>query len=181
MFNRVLSPCLTKKFKAGHQFSYGVSRGVDLVNAGAQAALEAFPGWVLLSWDLRNAFNEVSRALVLRALLADEELHGLIPVFMALYGSRAPHLWHYGDGPLTGPTCSLHSVEGTKQGCVFGSVFFNIAVNEFYKEFAEILGDQGVLFAIADDCKIVAQPDAIARVIVAADERFRSANLHLEH
>lgn len=180
MFNRVLSPRLTKLFKDAHQFSYGVSGGVDLVNAGAQAALEANPTWVMLSWDVRNAFNEISRSLILRALLADEDLHGLIPVFLALYGDRTPDLWYYGDGPLHGPTCSLHSMEGTRQGCVFGAVFFNIAVNELYKEFADILGDKGVLFAIADDCKIVAHPDVIDRVVEAADARFRAANLQLE-
>ena len=180
MFNRVLNPRLTKMFKEGHQFSYGVSGGVDLVNAGAQAALEANPTWVLLSWDVRNAFNEIARSLILRALQADEDLHGLIPVFLALYGNRTPELWNYGAGPLHGPSCTLHSVEGTRQGCVFGAIFFNIAVNEMYKEFADIIGDQGVLFAIADDCKIAAHPDIIPRVVEAADARFGTGGMKLE-
>ena len=180
MLNKLLGPMLKDKFMNTHQFSYGVSGGVDLVNAGVTAALEANPEWVLLSWDLRNAFNELARSLILQALIEDEDLHGLIPVFMALYGDRTPDLWYYGNGSQARPTSTFQSVEGTRQGCVFGCVFFNIAVKELYAKFAEIIGDDGLLFSIADDCKIVASPETIAKLLVAAEAMFATAGLHLE-
>ena len=65
------------------QVAIGIPSGIGLLIFGFRELLELHPDWVLVRIDLRNAYNEIKRASVLRRLNASEDLRCLVPLFHA--------------------------------------------------------------------------------------------------
>ncbi len=56
------------------------------------------------------------------------------------------------------------SSEGLKQGDVPATVYFNVLVDKVYMKQMRILNGRGVLFAVADDVKILGPPEVIKKM-----------------
>merc|ERR1711991_142022 len=88
--------------------------------------LEANPQLFALKVDFRNGFNAVRRHHMLTAAYGTADLAPLWPLIDTLYGEDGP-LWlkHRGDVIST-----IWSEEGSRQGCVLGSLLFCTAEQE---------------------------------------------------
>eukprot|EP00973_Karenia_brevis_P090320 12402004-Karenia_brevis.AAC.1 len=72
------------------QVAIGAPSGVGLVIFGVRTLLELHPDWVVVRLDLRNAYNEIKRAAILRRLDASPRLRGLVPLFHATHSVASP-------------------------------------------------------------------------------------------
>ena len=97
-------------------------------------------------------------------LLLEEEIelnvayHYTLESFKALYGKIFTVQWHFGNGPDM-PATNFHmSCEGHRQGDVPATIYFNVLAARVYKKQLRILDGRGVLFAVADDVKILPPP-----------------------
>jgi hypothetical protein len=152
----------------------GVSGGdAKLVNA-IRMLLHAHPLWVVVQLDLMNAFNEVQRAAVLRAFLAVPTLAHLVPFLRAVLAPASTI--------RLGENVQL-SDEGLKQGMVFGSAGFCVAIHEDVVWLDEQLGRCGggcALFG-ADDGYVLGPPCAeLWEAIAQFTERVRAKGLELQ-
>eukprot|EP00973_Karenia_brevis_P054864 7627837-Karenia_brevis.AAC.1 len=72
------------------QMAIGVPSGITMVVFGVRALLELHPEWAVVRLDLRNAYNEIKRASVLRRLDASPHLRALAPLFHATHSISSP-------------------------------------------------------------------------------------------
>ena len=63
--------------------------GVSLMSCEVRLLLEMRPEFMMVKIDLRNAYNEVKRAAVLRSLQASPQARGLAPLFHATHSHPA--------------------------------------------------------------------------------------------
>ncbi len=85
----------------------------------------------------------------------------MLESFRALYGKTITVPWHFGNGPAR-PATSFHmSCEGRRQGDAPATVYFNVLAARVYKKELRILDGMGVLFAVANDVKILGPPEVI--------------------
>jgi hypothetical protein len=88
--------------------------------------------------------------------------------FMALYGKTVTVQWHFGNG-ADKPATSFHlSCEGLRQGDAPTTIYFNVLAARVYKKQLQALNGRGVLFAVANDVKILGPPTMIKELA----ERF---------
>ena len=82
--------------------------------------------------------------------------------FRALHRKTVTVQWYYGNGPDM-PATSFHmSCEGLKQGDAPATVYFNVLAAKVYRKQLRILDGRGVLFAVADDVKLLGPVEVIA-------------------
>ena len=110
-------------FKMANQFGVACSSGSDVVVHGVSLAMSAHEDWITLQLDIRNAFNSVSRHLILAQL--QRHFPTLVPYFMARYGAST-QLQVLGSGH--DPPATILSREGVQQGDPLGPAFFAIAL-----------------------------------------------------
>lgn len=102
------------------QVAIGVPNGISLLLFGVRTLLEMRPDWVILKIDLRNAYNEIKRACILRRLIAVDVLHDLVPLFWASYGPAADVFLSAPGMPLA----PFASSEGVQRGDAIASACF---------------------------------------------------------
>ena len=108
------------------QVAVGVSGGLSLLVLGVRLMLEVRPDFIVVKLDLRNAYNEVKRAAVLRALQGSASLRSLAPLFYATHAQPAKiHLSTAGM-----PAADFASEEGVHQGDALASPAFCAAIHE---------------------------------------------------
>ena len=139
------------------QRGVGVAGGCESAVHSVQAWLELNPGHIALKTDFENAFNTMSRALMLQKLLACKALDRIWRLAHFAY-STPSLLYLFDDGALE---AVLLSQEGLRQGCVFGSALFSLAVHDLFVEAIASTGVQGV--AICDDLTLVGEPAAVLK------------------
>ena len=71
-----------------HQFSFGVSGGVQQVILGCKVALQVHPSFVQSDFDLANAHTFSSRDKAEEELESDIIYHYMLESFRALYGKN---------------------------------------------------------------------------------------------
>ena len=59
------------------------------------------------------------------------------------------------------------SMDGLRQGDAPATVYFNILVARVYRKHLSTLDDRGVLFALADDLRVLGPPDVIGEIVEA--------------
>ncbi len=87
--------------------------------------------------------------------------HYMLESFRALYGKTVTVQWHYGNGADRPATSFYMSCEGLRQGDALATVYFNVLATRLYRKQLQILNGRGVLFAVADDVKILGPPAVI--------------------
>jgi hypothetical protein len=110
------------------QHGLGTSSGMTKLSIGASAAYAA--GKVIVSDDATNGFNALKRKSIGQAL--EVRWPSAVGFFDSFYAIRAPVAFSFHDD--ADDTWCLKfewSTEGTRQGCVLGSLFFDIAVDHF--------------------------------------------------
>ena len=119
---------------------------------------------MLVTVDLRDAFQRVSRAAFFRVLLGRSDLGGLVPFVRLLYSGPSTMWYRVGEGAV-GITCAA----GTQQGCVFGSCLFALAIQE---ALLWLRAEADFAVAIADDIAFAARPEEAARILDGLTERL---------
>ena len=143
-----------KKLLAPIQLGLDVKGGPACKAAAARTAHHE--GYIALTGDIRNAFNEVKREKMLQAVrrLAPE----VFAVYLAYYTSASVALFAYTDGDKR-HVLALPSDEGTRIGCVLGSVSYDMAVEVVYKTLQAEYPDW-VFRALTDDLTpLIPPPD----------------------
>ena len=80
----------------------------------------------------------------------------MLKSFRALYGKTVTVQGNFGNGPNC-PATNFHlSCEGLRQGDAPATVYFNILASRVYKKQMVLLNGRGLLFAFADNVKILA-------------------------
>jgi hypothetical protein len=156
--------------KAG-QLGIGQSAAPEAITHAVRAALAKNPGYIALQLDFSNAYNTVSRALIVRLLQRDYP--ELLPYFMARYGV-ARRL----TAPMLGEQHDVWLECGIQQGDPLGPFFFALALNAALAEDPEFVtalppttrdaaamdtgSDVALLLAYLDDIVIVGTPEQVA-------------------
>ena len=148
------------------QLGVGTPGGVETAARAAQAFMSSpmGEGRVLVTVDLRDAFQRVSRAAFFRVLLGRSDLGGLVPFVRLLYSGPSTMWYRVGEGAV-GIACAA----GTQQGCVFGSCLFALAIQE---ALLWLRGEADFAVAIADDISFAARPEEAARILDGLTERL---------
>ena len=95
-----------------------------------QAALDMHPDWIVISSDIRNAFNTRKRAHILSSLFQEAKLAPLWRLASWSYGSSSPLLM-MDHGKVI---FELLSSEGVKQGDVLASLLFALSMKDLYSD-----------------------------------------------
>jgi hypothetical protein len=144
-----------------HQFSFDINGGVHQVILACNVALEINPSWLMMDLDSKNAHTFCSRERLEEELELNVAYHYMLESFRALYGKTITVQWRFGNG-ADRPATSFHmSCEGLRQGDAPSTVYFNVLAARVYMKQLHILNGRGVLFAVADDVKILGPPAVI--------------------
>jgi len=156
------------------QLAVGVKGGASLLVHGVRLLLEQRPAaFVVVRMDLTNAYNAISRVVVLRRMSQRPEFAHLVPVLHALWGAGthlvlgAEQRRLFGDSPTR-----ADSAEGVQQGCPLSSLAFALGVHpELQGLDGELSPFGGAARAIMDDVYAVGPPS----IVFPAVQRFRLA------
>ena len=140
------------------QRGVGVKGGCESVIHNVQAMLELNPSWICMKTDFTNAFNSMSREVMLSELFKIKELAPIFPLVHFLYSQ--PSLLYVFDKGLLRDV--IVSAVGARQGDVFGSALFCNGVHSFFKDAMVESGAQVRL--ICDDGTFIGEPAAIIHV-----------------
>ena len=88
--------------------------------------MELHPDWVIVKLDLRNAYNEVTRAKILERLERHQTLRALAPLFRACYAGT-PSIYLAAEGLVQ---ADFKSEEGVQQGDGLASAEFCVAIHD---------------------------------------------------
>ena len=126
------------------QVAVGVKGGLSILVHGVRAMLQQSPGLVVVKLDLRNAFNDVDRAELVRAVRSHHELGDILPLMVNTYVPETV--------AVMGRDCESLFSEGEERGDVstggpqgnplMGSAFC-LAIHPFVKKLHERLLEGG--------------------------------------
>ena len=92
------------------QVAVGVNGGLSILVHGIRALMQQSPGLVCVKLDLRNAFNEVDRAALVRAVRSHHELRDILPLMVSTYLPETT--------AVMGRACERLFGEGEERGCL---------------------------------------------------------------
>jgi len=158
------------------QVAVGVPGGLSLLILGIRTLLETRPDFAAVKIDFRNAYNEVCRAAVLRALEGSASLRGLAPLFRATHAHPVPiHLSAPGM-----PMADFRSEEGVHQGDALASAAFCAAIHDAVCRLdAELTECGGAARFDMDDGYAVGPPREVFRAVARFAEEVRGLGLEL--
>ena len=149
------SVLMSEVFNDGIQLGLGVSSGVERAILTAQSLLDkhtTVPDTILISTDIKNAFNTCSRSSIMTALDDNPETRHLCALFQWSHGGTSA-LLVYKDRKMIGV---IDSSEGVQQGHPLGSLGFDLSIHPDYVHVQAKVADKGVrLIAIHDDLSII--------------------------
>jgi len=114
------------------QFGAGVQGGTEIVSHAVRAMHEK--GYAILTIDAINGFNALKRQAMLDAV-ANKWQPG-VKVINAFYGLDTPAFFVYTHENGTRHISSTLSTEGARMGDVFGSIGFDLSIDNTYKTLA---------------------------------------------
>jgi hypothetical protein len=131
------------------QFSVETKGGCDLVQWALQMALESNGNLSAACLDGINAFGEINLECIRAAIMANPNLHILLPMFEMLYERDSGELFHYDENGNY--IANYYSKNGVRQGCVLGAFLFCLAMQPIYSWLGAFLGPDGARYAYSDD------------------------------
>eukprot|EP00759_Apiculatamorpha_spiralis_P009013 PhF_6_TR15908/c2_g1_i4/m.24560 len=134
------------------QFGAARSLGVETVVLRSRASFRSHKDWVMLAIDMKNAFNTVARAVLLKAL-TDQGFRSLYNLVWFLYASPSDL--------LSGVFDALRSEEGVRQGDVLGPILFALAIHPTLQALRANYPDLEVR-AYLDDVTVLGPPTRVA-------------------
>ena len=143
---RAIHSSLVSQFKPAfaeylwpQKVAVGVPAGLSAMIYGLRLMMEVHPDWVLVKLDIRNAFNEVSRAEVVERLGLQQHLRALVPTIWATYAPASPIYL-----PSSGMAeAEFRSEEGMRQGDPLAAAGFCVAIHPEVQELDGALGVHG--------------------------------------
>lgn len=92
--------------------------------------LEHNPGFVVVRMDRTNAYNAISRVVVLRGMAARPEFAHLVPLLQVLWGAGTGLRVGVEQQRLFGENATrADSAEGVQQGCPLSSLAFAVGMH----------------------------------------------------
>lgn len=166
-----------QKAAGDFQFAAGTQSGTDLAGFLPRIASQLLPDHALLGVDCENAFQNISRKVVL------EKVYKYLPsaagAARALYNGPSLIILGPHETSPSNPTL-LVSDEGVHQGCVFGTIFFCIAIRDTVEAIirdAQTLCPTNGMTGFADD--LVMHASAASIPLVARLTAFHLASVNL--
>lgn len=136
------------------QFGAGVSCGTELAAGIPRLALSTMPGFVSVGLDCSNAFQNVDRQRTLAKVR--KYLPQAFNLARSLYEGDSFLILSHEEKRPDDPTI-IESTQGVHQGCVFGSIYFCIAIRDALADLAEELrkiNSKNGLSAYCDDIEL---------------------------
>ena len=133
------------------QLGCGVRGGAETAVHVVQSMLEGKVGWIALSEDLRNAFNERARDKVLSSLYETPALAPMWRLADWAYRNSSPLVMRNKEGALLE---LLESSNGVRQGDPIAAVLFAVSVQKVFKR-AVAVGEDVRGVAVLDDLTFV--------------------------
>ena len=125
---------------------------------------------VILSLDGVGAFDHVERAAFLNKLESIPELHNIIPLVVALYGTDSQFLWKDDKGVVY----TIRQAEGGEQGCPLMPALYALAQHDGLVAANDNLLPNELLLSFLDDLYVVTcrsrAYDAFQEVTTAVEE-----------
>ncbi len=119
----------------------------------------------MLDMDSKNAHTFCSRERLEEELELNVAYHCMLESFRALYGNTFTVQWHFRNRPDK-PATSFHmSCEGLKQGGTPATVYFIVLAARVHRKQLRTQDGRGVVFAVADDVKIMGPPEVITEMV----------------
>jgi hypothetical protein len=159
------------------QFSVETKGGCDLVQWALEMALESNGNLSATCVDGINAFGEINRECIRAALMANPDLHLLLPLFELLYERGSGELLYYDENGNY--IASYYSKNGVRQGCVLGAFQFCLAIQPFYSRLGALLGPEGALYAYSDNVYLLAGPVNMAVALSWAPAIYKKVGLRI--
>ena len=134
------------------QFGLGKSAGVESAVLTAQALLDKYvknPSVVLISTDIKNAYNSLSRTKMFDAVESCSLVHGLRRIIHWTHDGTSPLLVYKDADVGRARAATIMSSEGVQQGHPLGSLCFDLAIH------SHICPPDVALIAVHGDLSIV--------------------------
>ena len=161
---RVAKPVLLKTCEP---IQLGLSRnGCDKAVHAAQLYGRAHRHLAAVFYDIRNAFQEMSRQRMFDQIMAHPQLDWIIPALRLTYLNDSALYLQLASGIIT----TLLSKEGVRQGASEASAMFDLTTMEALSNVYQAVGaDEEELVAflvcIADDTMLFCEPDAVVQTL----------------
>lgn len=155
------------------QVGAGVSGGIDAAAHAIQAALAEDPEMMVLSTDLENAYNTVSRQAVFDAVEA--EVPELLPMVRWAYAA-ATNLHIVGAAEGTPPVKSL---VGVKQGDTLSTLLFCLPL-QVKLRIVQLAAPGALVVAIADDVTFVGRAGPLRAAFISLETGCGEIGLRLQ-
>jgi hypothetical protein len=158
---------------SANQLAVSVPGGVEAAVRALQILHDDDPENLTISLDLRNAYNEVSRSAMVKAVR--RHVPQWLPYVRFLYATQSELLVYMADGS----TSKVYSAEGVRQGAPLSSVLFALTILDPLIEVKGAERDITVL-AIADDVALTGRPAAAFRALKMFQDILPSTGLTLQ-
>jgi hypothetical protein len=145
----------------------GVERAIHTSRIGLQAILDCN----LLSLDMENAFNTISRRSFLAEMYKNPDLHPVIPLVEMIY-SRDSTVNYVDPNDASLLHGTVQSRTGVQQGDPLGPLLFNLAISTPLRSIGERCKDSAAIQAFFDDGKYLIKTRFVPTVITVATEKL---------
>ena len=149
--------------------------GLDVLVHLVRMHLEENPAHVCVKLDIRNMFNEIERAAIIRVFEENPRLRDMVPFLFAVHSPMSPVF--YPDGKAADKSCA----EGTRQGAPEAGHGASAAIQAPLKNAdAALRATGGFARADFDDTYLCGEPAEVARVLVDFEAAIAEVGAELQ-
>jgi hypothetical protein len=149
----------------------GIEHAIHTTPIGLQTILHCS----LLSLDMENAINTISRRSFLAELYKNPELPDLHPIItlVEMICSRDSTVYHFDPNDASFLHDTVQSRNGVRQGDPLGPLLFNLAIVTPLPDIGERCKDSTTIQAFYDDGKYLIKMPLVPTVITVATDELR--------
>ena len=149
-----------REFYEPQQLGASTDGGLDVLVHLVRMHLETHPRHVIVKLDIKNMFNEVTRAAMIRVFERHPDLRSMVPFLFATHSPKSPVF--YASGKHAKP-CA----EGSRQGAAEAGIAASAAIQEPLESADEALATacEGFARADFDDTYLCGEPAAVAQAL----------------